>query len=48
MEVIVQVEIFWLLTPCSVVLGYQRFRRPCCLHIQSDGKAIWTSETLVS
>jgi len=24
--------IFWVLTPCSVVVGYQHFRGPCCLH----------------
>jgi hypothetical protein len=21
-------------TSCSVVIGYQRFRGPCCLHLQ--------------
>jgi hypothetical protein len=25
-----QVEIFWFVMPCSVVVGYQRFRSPCC------------------
>jgi hypothetical protein len=30
------VEVFWVLTPCSVVLGYRRFRGPCCLHLQSS------------
>jgi len=37
-----EVDVFWVLTPCSVVLGYQRFGGPCCLHLQR------TSETLVS
>jgi hypothetical protein len=23
-----QVEVFWVVTPCSVVVGYQRFRGP--------------------
>jgi hypothetical protein len=32
-----QVEVFLVVTPCSVVVGYQRFRGPCCL-----------SQTLVS
>jgi hypothetical protein len=27
----VQVEVFCIVTPCSVVVGYQRFRGPCCL-----------------
>jgi len=31
-------------TPCSVVVGYQRFRGPCCQKME----ALWTSETLVS
>jgi len=32
-----QVEIFWVIRPCSVVVGYQRFRGPCCLHLQGEG-----------
>jgi len=24
--------VFWVVTPCSAVSGYQRFRDPCCLH----------------
>jgi len=24
--VIIQVEVFWVVTPCSVVVGYQLFR----------------------
>jgi hypothetical protein len=44
------VEIFWILTPCNIVVGYQRFRCPCCLYLEGDVKmeAAWTSETLVS
>jgi hypothetical protein len=31
-------EVFWVVTPCSVVAGYQRFRGPCCLRLHSaDG-----------
>jgi len=33
--VIFQVEVFWVVTPCSVVIGYQRFRGPCILHLRS-------------
>jgi len=29
--VMFQVEVFWVVTPCNVVVGYQRFRDPCCL-----------------
>jgi hypothetical protein len=25
---------FWVVTLCSVVVGYQRFRGPCCHHLQ--------------
>jgi hypothetical protein len=37
-------------TPCNVVVGYQRFRGPCCLQLQGEVKmeAPWGSETLVS
>jgi hypothetical protein len=31
-----QVEVFWVVTPCSVLVGYQRFRVPCCLHLQGE------------
>jgi hypothetical protein len=24
-------EIFWVVTPCGVVVGYQLFGEPCCL-----------------
>jgi len=29
-----QAEVFWVVTPCNVVVAYQRFRGPCCLRIQ--------------
>jgi len=38
-----QVDVFWFVTPCSVV-GYQHFIGPFCLHLQ--GGAAWTSETV--
>jgi hypothetical protein len=33
---VTQVDVFWVLTPCSIVVGYQRFRSPCCLHLQGE------------
>jgi len=27
----IQVEFFWIVTPCSYVVGYRRFGGPCCL-----------------
>jgi len=37
---------------CCVVVGYQRFRHPCCVHLQGEAilkmEAAWTPETLVS
>jgi hypothetical protein len=36
MAVMVQMEFFLVVTPCSVVVGYQRFRGPCCLHLQGE------------
>jgi hypothetical protein len=32
--VMFQVEIFWVVTPCCVVVGYQDFGEPCCLHLE--------------
>jgi hypothetical protein len=45
----IQAEVFWVVTPCSVVVGYQRFGGPYCLYLRSDVRieAAWTSETLV-
>jgi hypothetical protein len=47
----IQVEVFWVVMPCSVVVGHQRFGGMCCLHLHGEMKmeaAAWTSETLVS
>jgi hypothetical protein len=46
----VQVGVFSVVMPCSVLVGYNSFRGPCCLHPQGEGKmeAAWTSEMLIS
>jgi hypothetical protein len=31
-----KMAVFWVVTPCSLVEFYQRFRGPCCLHHQGD------------
>jgi hypothetical protein len=31
-----QVDVFCIVTPCNVVVGYQCFRGPCCLHLQGE------------
>jgi len=28
------IEVFWVVIPCSYVVGYHRFGGPCCLHLQ--------------
>jgi hypothetical protein len=33
---VIQVEVFRFVTPCSVVVGYHHFRDPCCLHIHGE------------
>jgi len=38
MAVKIQVEVCWVLTPCSVVVGYLRFRGLWCLHLQGEVK----------
>jgi hypothetical protein len=35
MAVLILVEVFWVVTMCSTVVGYQYFRGPCCLHIHN-------------
>jgi len=32
----IQVAVFWVVTPCSVVVGYRCFGGPCCLHLQGE------------
>jgi hypothetical protein len=46
----IQVEVFWVVTPCCVVIAYQRFGGPCCLQLQGDAQmgAAWSSQQLVS
>jgi hypothetical protein len=34
-----QVEVLWVVTPCSVMVGYQRFGRSCCHHLQGEVKS---------
>jgi len=36
------VEVFWVLTPCGVAVGYQCFGGPCCLHFQEALNLCWT------
>jgi hypothetical protein len=33
---VIQVEFFRVVTPCSVVVGYQYFGTPFCLHLQGE------------
>jgi hypothetical protein len=46
MAVEFQVVVFWIVMPCSVVVGYQCFRRFFCLHLQ--GEAARFSKMLAS
>jgi hypothetical protein len=41
----IHVTVFWVMTSCSDVAGYQSFRGPCSLHLQGEA---WFSEILVS
>jgi len=31
-----QVQVFWVVTPCSVEIEYIRFGGSCCLHLQGE------------
>jgi hypothetical protein len=36
---VVQIQVvFWVVTPYSFAVGYQRFGGPCCLHLQGEMK----------
>jgi hypothetical protein len=32
----IQVMVFWVVMLCTVTVGYQHFRGPCCLHLQGE------------
>jgi hypothetical protein len=34
--VMFQVDIFWIVTPCSVVVGHLCFRDPCFLNVEGE------------
>jgi hypothetical protein len=36
LEKILQVGVFWVVTPCDAVVGYQRFGETYCLHLQDE------------
>jgi hypothetical protein len=42
----IEVEVFRIVTPCSVAVGYDHFGGPCCLHVQNEAARSW--ERLVS
>jgi len=33
---LIQGEVFWIVQPCSEVVGYQRLGGKCCLHLQGE------------
>jgi hypothetical protein len=35
-----KMAVFWVVTPCSLVEVYQRFRGPCCFHHQANSYTI--------
>jgi len=39
-SVTIQVVVFWVVMPCSVVVGYHCFGRPCCLHFKGEDSFI--------
>jgi hypothetical protein len=42
---LLQINVFWTVTPCSVVVGYQRFKGRC---FTLKMVAAWTCETMAS
>jgi hypothetical protein len=36
MVVKIHVEVFWVVAPSSVVVGYQHFAGPCSHHLQGE------------
>jgi len=44
MVMMLQVIVFWVLMPCSIVVEYQLFGGLCCIHLQGEGnmEAAWS------
>jgi len=42
--VVIQVEVFWVVMPCSIAVVYQCFGGPCCLCLQDEVSGVrnWT------
>jgi len=38
--VMFQVEVLWVVTPYSAVVGYRRFGGPCCLHLHHSNRTL--------
>jgi hypothetical protein len=52
-DVTFQVEVFWALTSCSFVVGYERFGDQCCFLLQGDATRVnavfvWLCKKLLS
>jgi hypothetical protein len=47
-EQVFQTEVFWVVTPYSVVVGCQRFGGPCCPQLQGEDSiyGVTTQKTL--
>jgi len=43
----IQVYFFWVVTSHGVEVGYQCFRGPCCLHLQSEDGGSMTLQKMV-
>jgi hypothetical protein len=41
---IFKTSIFWVVTPCSLLAGYQRFGGACCLHLQDPNE--WAQDVV--
>jgi len=48
LQVTATFEIFWLVTPCCVAIGYHSFGRPCCLHPDDGGNMDFRSFGILS
>jgi hypothetical protein len=42
-----QFEVFWVVTSCNVLIGYQRFRGPRCIRLHTSSEPAYIQNKII-